>query len=343
MEVLKQIVFTKPNTAEFLEMGDIDLNSLAENQVVVKTHISTVSSGTERANITGSDNIGPGEKKATFPRSLGYNSTGVVIAVGSAVKKVAVGDRVVVYWSQHKNYNVVHENNVVKIENESISMEEAAVSFIATFPLAALRKLKIEIGESILIMGLGLLGQIGVKLARLCGAFPIIACDPIKERRAEALKNGADYAFDPFDGDFVKRVKAITGGGVKTAIEVTGVAAALDETLDCMAMFGRVALLGCTRKSDFPIDFYQKVHCPGITLIGAHTNARAAYESSHGNYTHPDDIKVVLNLCANRALSLTDVIKETHNPESCADVYNRLVYDKNFPISVQFDWRLSNE
>lgn len=342
MKRLKQIVFTKPNTAEFLDMGELDFSSIKENDVVVKTYISTVSAGTERANIIGSDNIGPGQKVATFPRSLGYNCAGEVVAVGSDVKKVKIGDRVVVYWSQHKNYNIVNEENVVKIEDESISKEDAAVSFIATFPLAAIRKLKLEIGESFMVMGLGILGQIAVKLARAAGACPVIACDPIKERREEALKNGADYVFDPFDKDFASQVKAVCGG-VKAAIEVTGVGAGLDETLDCMARFGRVALLGCTRSSDFSIDFYQKVHCPGISLIGAHTNARASKESSAGNYTHIDDIKVVLNLCAKRGLALTDIIKETHNPENCSEVYTRLVNDKNFPVGVQFDWSLLDE
>ena len=343
MQILKQIVFTKPNTAEFLDMGELDFLALKENEVAVKTYISTVSTGTERANIIGSDNIGPGVKTATFPCTLGYNCVGEVVAVGSSVKKVSIGDKVVVYFSQHKNYNIVKESNVVKIEDENVALEDAAVSFIATFPLAAIRKLKLEIGESILVMGLGLLGQIGIKLARLAGAYPIIACDPIKARRDEAIKNGADYVFDPLDKDFASQVKAVSKGGVKTAIEVTGVGAGLDETLDCMARFGRVALLGCTRSSDFSIDYYQKVHCPGITLIGAHTNARASSESSHGNYTHIDDIKVVLNLCANRKLALTDVIKETHNPKNCADVYTRVVNDKDFPISVQFDWRLLDE
>ena len=118
-----------------------------------------------------------------------------------------------------------------------------------------------------MVMGLGILGQLAVKLARIAGACPVIACDPVKERREEALKNGADYAFDPFDKDFVSQVKQASGGGVQTAIEVTGVGAGLVETLDCMRRFGRVALLGCTRNSDFSIDYYNKVHTPRITLV----------------------------------------------------------------------------
>ncbi len=336
---LKRIVFTKPNTAEYLSVGEVDTEKLGANQVVVKSFYTTVSAGTERANITGSNNVGPYEKVASFPRVLGYNCAGDVVAVGENVKSVAVGDRVVAYWSLHSNYNIVHESQVVKIESEKVLYEDAAVAFIATFPLAAIRKVDLEVGESLMVMGLGVLGQIAVKLARAAGACPIVACDPVASRREEALKNGADYAFDPFDKDFAEQVKAVTGGGVQTAIEVTGVGAGLDETLDCMAKFGRVALLGCTRNSDFSIDYYRKVHCPGITLVGAHTYARAERESSHGNYTHNDDIKAVLKMCALDRLTLRDIIKETHQPSDCEKVYSRLVQDKNFPVGVQFDWR----
>ena len=344
MERIKQIVFTKPNTAEFLDMGEVDFENLAPNRVIVKTYVSTLSAGTERANITGSDNISPGVEKATFPRYLGYSLSGVVVKVGSAVTKVVPGDRVVVYSTcQHKTYNTVKDEFVVKIEDDAVSFEDAAIAFIASFPLAAIRKVRLEIGESLLVMGLGILGQIAVKLAKSAGAYPIIACDPIKERREEALKNGADYAFDPLEEGLREKVRAVTGKGVKTAIEVTGVGAGLDETLDCMAKFGRVALLGCTRNSNFSIDFYQKVHCRGVTLIGAHTNARAELESSPSNFTHIDDIKVILNLSAKRNLALTDIIKEIHNPENSPAVYDRLVNDKSFPVGVQFDWRLIRE
>jgi threonine dehydrogenase-like Zn-dependent dehydrogenase len=308
--------------------------------VVIKSAFTTISAGTERANLIGDKNVAPDKSAGSlFPIILGYNCSGEVVKVGSKVQSVKVGDRVVAYWSKHRSYNLVNESQVVKIEDDSVSYQDAAISFISSFPLAAIRKVKLEIGESMLIMGLGILGQIGVKLAKIAGACPIIACDPILERREEALKNGADYAFNPFDKDFSEQVKAVSNGGVNTALEITGVGAGLDETLDCMAKFGRVALLGCTRDSNFSIDYYRKVHGPGITLVGAHTNARANVESSHGNYTHNDDIKAILKMCSLRRLSLKDVVKEVHKPADCNDVYNRLVFDKNFPVGIQFDWR----
>ena len=333
----KQIVFTRMNHAELLE---VTVAPLGTHDVMVKTEVSTISPGTERANITGDPNVvATGRPGVSFPRTSGYSSAGVVVEVGSEVKSVAVGDRVVVYWGKHCTYNVVDEKNIVKIEHDQVSCETAAISFIASFPMAAIRKTRLEMGESAMVMGLGLLGILAVKELRLAGAIPIIAVDPNPERRDLALRCGADYAFDPFEANFADKVKVATGGGVKVAIEVTGVGAGFNEALDCMAKFGRVSLLGCTRNADFSVDYYRKIHAPGITVIGAHTIARPEEESHAGWFTHADDIKAILSLCAGGRLCLEDIVGETHTPEECTEVYDRLITDRTFPVAVQFDWR----
>ena len=333
----KRIVFTKVNTAELLDVPELEMNDYA---IKVKTAVSTISQGTERANITGDANVHIEKEaaEAVFPRYSGYSSSGIVVEKGKFVKDFEIGDRVAMSWSSHRGYNVLSSQNVVKIESEKVSLEEASIFHIATFPLAAIRKTRLEIGESLMVMGLGILGLLGVQLAKLAGAAPVIAVDPIKEKREKALLLGADYAFDPFEADFVEKVKAVTGGGVNTAIEVTGQGAGLNETLDCMAKFGRVALLGCTRNKDFTVDYYRKVHGPGITLIGAHTLARPERESHSGWFSTKDDMKTVAKLSELGRLNLKELIDETHSPKDCAKVYERLINDKNFPTVVQFDW-----
>ena len=129
----------------------------------------------------------------------------------------------------------------------------------------------------------------------------------------------------------------LTHGGANVAIEVTGNGKALDQVLDCMARYGRVALLGCTRHSDFTIDYYHKVHGPGVSLIGAHTMARPKAESSLGLWTQHDDAMALLRLCAAGRLNLRALIEETYSPVDAKGVYNRLVNEKFFPIT-QFDW-----
>lgn len=306
----KQIVFVEKNKAKLL---DVESQMLNENQVRVKTLFSTISNGTERANITGNPTVNPYMKpgsKAAFPRVVGYSTSGIVVEKGKDVQSLEVGDRVAMCWTTHRSYNVVDEKNAVKIESDHVTFEEAALAHIATFPLAAIRKTRLEIGESAMVMGLGILGLLAVALAHAAGAVPVIAVDPVAQRREKALNAGADYAFDPFDVDFADKVKAVTGGGVNTAIEVTGQGAGLNETLDCMARFGRVALLGCTRESDFTVDYYRKVHAPGISLIGAHTMARPNNESYPGYFTTADDMKTVLKLCANKRINIKNIIEK---------------------------------
>ena len=176
----KQIVFTAANRAELL---DVELPEVGEHQVMVQTVISTISAGTERANLTGDPNVDPnGASRVSFPRSSGYNSAGIVVRTGSAVTGVKPGDRVVVYWGKHQNYNVVPEEQVIPLDGEglphSLSFETGALSFITTFPMAAIRKTRLEMGESALVMGLGVLGLIAVKLLRAAGAVPVIAAAP---------------------------------------------------------------------------------------------------------------------------------------------------------------------
>jgi threonine dehydrogenase-like Zn-dependent dehydrogenase len=334
MDVSKVIAFTAPGIAE---VQTENVGAPSHGQVQVRIEVSTISSGTEKANLLGDSNLSPDGGKVTFPRYLGYSSAGTVTAVGEGVRDISVGDRVSVSWSRHTRLQNVAAQNVYKLP-DSVSFSDAALFHISIFPLAAIRKCRLEIGESAIVMGLGVLGLVSIPLLRLSGAARIIAVDPIPETREKALSIGADYALDPFDPEFSAKAKALTGGGAKVGIEVTGIGAGLDGILDCMALKGRVALLGCTRNSDFTIDYYRKVHGPGITLIGAHTAARPAFESSNGWWTQIDDISSLKKLTEMGRIKLSSIIDETHSPTEATKVYSRLVTEKTFPI-VQFDWR----
>ncbi len=333
----RNIVFTKPNTAELLTEEYLQPHA---GEVVVRLAVSSISSGTERANLVGDPRVyigsAPDATEAVFPRRLGYSSSGTVVQVGEGVTKVKVGDRVAVGGGCHREYLTVKEEKVHRID--AVSFEDAALFYIATFPLAAIRKCRLEIGESAMVMGLGVLGLVAVALLKAAGATPVIAVDPNPAKREKALAIGADHALDPTASDFADVVRSITDGGVKVAIEVTGITAGLDGALDCMARFGRVALLGCTRHSDLNIDYYGKVHGPGITLVGAHTMARPEFESSPGWWTEKDDMHTMKRLVESGRISLKALVDEWHSPSEAAEVYRRLATEQAFPV-VQFDWR----
>lgn len=330
----RQIVFTKPCVAELLEN---EIGAPKPDEVQIKLAVSTISSGTERANLIGDPNISLAKTSGVFfPRYAGYSSSGTVTAVGENVTEFKAGDRVAMSWTLHEQYINLDKKLVYKLP-DSISFNEAALFHISIFPLAAIRKCRLEVGESAIIMGMGVLGLVAIPLLRAAGAVPIIAVDPVAEKREKALKCGADYALDPYAEDFADTVKGLTNGGAKVGIEVTGIGAGLDGILDCMARFGRVALLGCTRNKEFNIDYYKKVHGPGITLVGAHTLARPECESHGGWWTQRDDAEAVIRLSEMGRIELSRLIDEIHSPEEAAEIYTRLANEKAFPM-VQFDW-----
>ena len=130
--------------------------------------------------------------------------------------------------------------------------------------------------------------------------------------------------------------KVTDGKGVNVAVEVTGNGKALDQVLDCMARFGRVSLLGCTRNSDFTIDYYRKIHFPGITLVGAHTAARPDRESAPGYWCYDDDLYAIFKLlkggCSPAALSS----RTPHKAQSIRLSRSKKERKKAFPCGKAF-------
>lgn len=332
----RSIVFTSVNTAEIVS-DEVRLPK--ENEVLVRTSYSVISAGTERANITGDVNVSIYDRSgvAVFPRYGGYSSSGTVVETGSGVKELKPGDRVAMSWSVHSEYQTLNASNVHLIENSEVQLEDAAFAHISTFPMAAVRKCRVELGEPALVMGMGILGRIAIMLLKAAGAYPVIAMNR-GDRWFEMAKSlGADYTVSSDSADFADTVRTLSYGGAAAAIEVTGSGQALDRVLDCMRPMGRVALLGCTRSSDFTIDYYHKVHGPGISLIGAHTRARPESESAPFLWTTHDDAETFLRLAAAKRIDAGMLRERMCRPEDASWLYSELASGKTFPVT-EFDW-----
>ena len=327
----RQIFFTDVRKVEIL---DVDVPTPTGDEVLVDMEYTVISGGTERANLMGMQNT------VAFPKSLGYCGVGHVVSVGGAVKSVAPGDRVLVYHGHHMKYNLRPEADITKVEDEGIDSLDAAFVIIASMGLGGVRKLEIELGESAMVMGLGLLGIFALQFCRQSGAYPVIAADLNPARRELALALGADYAFDPASPDFTEQVMAATKGkGVRATVEVTGVSAAMKQALECASYMGRISLLGCTRKSDCEVDYYRQVHRPGVTLIGAHNFVRPKHESYPHHWTHQDDCKAILDLIASGRIRVAPIVSRVVAPDDAVEIYNELCDNPEFPMGTVFDWR----
>ncbi len=329
----RAIVFTAPRTAE--RITEEIPSSVSGTQVLVRTEYTVVSGGTERAVLMQMPNAPSG-----FPCRLGYCGIGRVLAVGESVTGFSVGDRVLVYHGTHADHNIVDASQLTLVEDESIDSLEAAFTVIGTMGLGGVRKLEIELGESAMVMGLGLLGMFAVQFLARSGANPVIAADPNPERRALALRLGADYALDPTAEGFREEVLRLTGGkGVNACVEVTGISRAMSQALECASYMGRISLLGCTRVSDCAVDYYQQVHKPGVRLIGAHNYVRPKVESYPHHWTHHDDCRAILGLLSAKKLEILPMVGRVVAPEDAPEVFRELCENKEFPMGTVFDWR----
>ena len=228
---------------------------------------------------------------------------------------------------------------------------DAVFCVTAAMGLLGLRKLQCELGESVAVVGLGLLGLAALRCASLDGCMPLIGIDFNPVRRQIAHDYGADYTFSPDEPDLASKIRELTRdsgrgetiknipqGGCNGVIEVTGNPAALDAALDYTAPFGRIALVGCSRTPTERLDFYNKVHRPGISLLGGHNFARPRTDSQAGFWTMRRDMSFLLRLIQQKRFDPSRMLNVVAPPEQAPELYARLLaHDQNL-LGVVFDW-----
>lgn len=325
----KRIVFKE---AGRVTVEKFTLSKPKPGEVTVETACTLISPGTETAFLLALPNT-----SKRFPKYPGYSNTGVVAFTGSESSTVMVGDRVVSRKS-HASHVTVDETNLLKIP-EDLSFEEASFFALGSISLQAVRKVHIEIGESVVVLGQGLVGNLALQLARLSGGMPLIGVDMFDYRLKISKTCGADYALNPNRTDLVEEIMDATDGkGADVVIEATGNPKAILTALKLAGRYGRVVLLGSTRGTS-EVNFYSEVHKKGVVIIGAHESIRPRYESSHGWWTQMDDSLLVLKLLSKGLLKVKELITAKMSYEEAAKAYDRLINSKEDTLGIILQWR----
>jgi L-iditol 2-dehydrogenase len=314
-----------------VEIEDFEIPQPRQKQVMVETVSSLISPGTETAWLNALPNT-----PAEFPQYPGYLNAGVIAAVGEGVTKVKVGDNVVSSLS-HATHVLGEENSVSQFP-DNLTFDEAAFTYLVEIALQGVRKARIELGEATVVMGLGLVGQLALQLARLNGAFPAIGVDYLENRVALAKKLGADYAINAKGIDIGKRVKEITDGrGAAVVIDATGSPLAPPTAVQLARKFGRIVLLGSTR-GETTFNFYS-AHSEGITIIGAHTSRRPNSDSSPGLWTPAEERALALKLLSQRKIEVRDLITAKMPYTESRAAYKMLMDSKDKVAGIILNWK----
>jgi len=326
----KRIVFEEKGQ---VAIEDFDIKQPESDQLLISTVSTLISPGTETAFLMALPNT-----SGVFPQYPGYSNAGVVVSVGSEVSRFRVGDRVA-SSAPHASYVLVKEEDVVKIPDE-LSFDDATFLTLGCIGIQGVRKADIELGDSVVVLGQGLIGQMALQLSKLGGGMPTMAVDIYDNRLDVALRNGADYAFNPSKMDVVKAVRDVTNGGASVVIEATGSPEAISIALKLAGRRGRVVLLGSTR-GESTVNFYSDVHRKGVVIIGAHNSIRPRYESVHGYWMVKDDRAVVMNLLNKRLLKVRDFISLKLSFEEAPSAYKMLMQRKESVLGIILDWEIN--
>ena len=331
---VKSIDFTDFQKVEFREIESDFYDVIPPDYALLKTECTLISPGTECACLNGA-NLGNG-----FPKTLGYSAVARVIKTGEQIKELKPGDRCLCYHSAHRNYQLMPESHLVKIEDDTLLSEEAVFCVVGCMGFQGVRRCQCELGESLMVMGLGLLGQFAVQTARLSGCYPVIGLDFIESRRNIALQLGADAVFSPDDPELKEKIFSLTDNkGCDSVIEVTGNPQAVVQGLELTARFGRFSLVGCNRTPTENIDFYKLVHCPGISIIGAHNMARPLNDHRPGVWTMKEDMTVLLRYLAAGRLNSRRLLTEIADPSEAVGIYKKILAHDPEQLGIVFNWK----
>tara|TARA_B100001121_G_scaffold218067_1_gene191369 strand:- start:2276 stop:4366 length:2091 start_codon:yes stop_codon:yes gene_type:complete len=348
---MKQLVVEKNNPIPIL--WDTPMPNPGPGEILIKNHYSVVSSGTELAaidvaNTTITDklqnpsNIEKGldliQKEgvkavwnAMFPKNLlpiqlGYSSSGEVVKVGKGVSEFHVGDKVVSNGS-HAEYVVVNENLCSRID-QNTDIKEASFTVLGSIALHGLRLSGTSLGSKVVVIGLGVIGQLVCRLAEAQGS-EVIGIDTDSER----TKNGDNF-YTSIDEVELTNIDAVIITAASSSNEPIEIATKIARNKAKIVVIGDIPL-NISRN-----DFYYKE----LELVVSKSYGPGRYDKQYeilGNdypieyvrWTENRNFEAFTKLLSQKQIYILDLVSEEVAFEDAPTVYEKFD-DENKPLSI---------
>ena len=339
----RQAVIVEPYK---VEVRTVELPPPAENQILVETHVSGVSPGTELAVYTGGHQWLKDPKMTDwkFPFRSGYSAAGIVVAVGSKIAGWRPGDRVSFpgNHASHELLTIGHERGRLWKMPDRLDFDKAALGCILRYGMGASIRAGITLGRSFAVLGLGMIGQSALRCAMAAGAQPVIGIDSVKMRRDAASAAGADLVLDPSDPNHMTQFRDFLGErGTEIVADCTGVPDAIPVAMSLACDGGQVVVVGSPRGKAKDVNFYDDLHRRYIEVSGAHGNM--LFEPAHTRLAGAWSIDkaqrwLLANLAAGR-INLERLVTHRIAPEGLGQAYEGLLKKKDEYLSVIVKWK----
>jgi len=359
-----------------LQIAEVPSPQLLPGCVLVRVAASLVSAGTERAsaefaskNLLAKAKARPDlvrdvmakmqrdglastmqtvRSRLSQPQSVGYSSAGIVIAVGDGIHDINVGDRVACAgtgYAVHAEFACVPRMLVAKIPQREealspVSYEEAAFGTVGAICLHGIRTANVALGDTVAVIGLGLLGQITVQLLKAAGCR-VFGMDLLQSRADLTLTSGAE-ATCTTAREFRDLCFQKTGGVGVDAVLITAetassepvnLAAELARDRAVVVAVGTVGMdlqrkLYYEKELDFRIS---RSYGPG-RYDAAYEQKGRDYPIGHVRWTETRNLEAFLQFIADGKLNLQSLITHRFSMEQATSAYDLIKGDAGEPF-----------
>ena len=283
--------------------------------------------------------------------ALGYSAAGEVVEVGSDVTEFRAGDRVACAgagYANHAEYNFVPVNLAVKVP-ENVPLSDASFATLGAIALQGVRRLNPTLGEQVVVVGLGLIGQIAVQLLRLSGC-QVFGVDLLPSRVSLAKELGMDDGMRPGETDPTAAIQAWTkarGADGVVVCATGGDFALLNRSFDYCRRKGRVVLVG-----DVPIRIARdKIYKKELDFLISCSYGPGRYDKvyeelgidypiGYVRWTEGRNLEEIVRLLGTGSLKVAPLIGHTFSVERAVDAYQSLQSEAR-PIAVLLDYGLT--
>lgn len=363
----------------FLDKGTVVVKEvckplLDDYSVLVEVEYSFISSGTELATITQAGknaffgNVPEKVKKIMSSltshglegttaliksklkgelQSLGYSCSGSVIAVGKKVKRLKTGDFVACAgagYAHHADIVCVPEHLVAKVGNRQY-LKQASITTLGAIALQGLRRANLQLGESVCVIGLGLLGQLTVQLAKQAGCT-VIGVDIIADRLALATAHGADRVYDAVSEQVQREIAYLTNHqGVDAAI-ITAASTSdslIQQAIEVTRKKGKVVIvgdvgLGLKRDPLYTKEIDVLISCsygPGRYDM-CYEQKGCDYPYSYVRWTENRNMQAFVQLVEQGKISVDSLIEKELSLDMLAEAYESIKMQKAVGVVLNY-------
>jgi predicted dehydrogenase/threonine dehydrogenase-like Zn-dependent dehydrogenase len=364
---MKQVFF---NAKGELLLKDVPAPACGPGDVLVRVAYSLISSGTESTAVAGGGSLlrqalrrpdlvrralrfGAAQGyKAMFSMvravssqwmPTGYSAAGVAIETGADIRDISKGERVAcggAGYASHAEFIAAPRNLVISAP-EAVTLKEAAFTTIGAIALQGVRRAEPTIGETIVVVGTGLIGLLTVQILRANGCR-VIATDIAVARLLRAKELGAEHTINSAENDPVNAVQSLTGGlGADAVILTAGAKSSepINQGFKMVRERGRTVIVGAVGMELERADFYNKEIDLRISRSYGPGRYDRRYEE-HGldyplgyvRWTENRNLAAFLELVAAKRVDVASLITDEFPIERAPEAYEKVV--KGGPATI---------